>query len=858
MKKIIISILVLSVVGAAVFFVLELKQNRRSSIVQVLPETSLVTIHLKEFSKEIDSWQSSEYFNQIPQAKELLAVKNKLDSLNKSGEVPSSLLNLEFWISIHSNGSDGLNTLFFSKAEGFEWNAESVNQLFGMLLDEDYVEETQLFNDEEIHVLKGKSGEFDYGIKDQFLFWSNEAVLIEDVIRAINDTEAQLFSKAPLSKRELEKLVYLNGNRLNELSRVFLQNGENTFKNSGLVYLLDFEDIAKGFSFNGIGLGSNATSADEASLFAKNFISSESTFSKWRPIKLNDANQLSNSILPQSLSIGLETGEKVRILELSDTISLARELNVTAEKNLSPTDSLVYSEEFMFTKIGYINEPSFLSAISADLSEGDFYYTIFQNVWIISESVDALKRVLIDFDEERTLGRDVKARSQVDDLVQETSFTLLKNFNYSADLLSQSLKPKWQTYFNTETQLQGLLNQLVLQVNNTGSQSLVSGSLDFNQARSVVSRVQSSDLPSPKVISNVFADSDLTTKPFVVRNHMNAQLEIIHQDANNQIYLSDLQGGLLWKRAIDGQIKGSIKQVDFYNNKKLQYLMVTDSLLHLIDRNGKDVEGFPVAYRASQEIEDLAVIDYDNSKRYRYLLKGAFGDLLLLNKQGELLEGWNPKSLSNQTQRTPFHTRVRGRDAFVAIDYLGNFDLLNRRAESYEGFPVSTQLRLSGDMFFNKGPNFEASSMTLLGKAGMLQTVNFLGQTVEKKQLFKPDSETSFELLADVTGSTYRILQKSGGESYILNSKGERLFIMPESSSGLEVTFYNFRHSNGVYAVRNLNQKKLELLNESGEVISESMDCDQPPSILFFQNSQQYQVFVNFANQLTQYAIDAH
>lgn len=848
--------MVLGVAALTAYYFLEIAQKESKSIVQVLPETSLATIHFNGFTDAVEEWEAFEYFDQLPEADQLLAFKDKLDSLKTTGDIPNTLLNLEMWLSVHSNGSDGLNTLFIAKSKNFNWNTESVIKLFELMAGGSYSEDIQVFNDQEIHILKSEQGVFNYGIGGDFLFWSTEAVLIEDVFRAIGDENARLLNNVGLSKKELNKPFYLNGNRLNELSRVFVQNADQVLGNTGLVYMLDLDDLTNQFSFSGSGIGSISWTANESTLFAKNFISSESSFSKWVPIPLKEDNDLSSAILPQSLSIGLESGETVRILDLVDTSKVITALYAVAERNLSLADSLVYSEEFMFTKIGYIGEETYLSSLSSDFTEKSFYYTVFQNYWLLSESVDALKRVLIDFDEERTLGRDVSARSEIDDLVQETSYTLLKNFNYSEELLIQSLRPKWQEYLNGDSQLNSLLSMFTLQVNNTGKQSLVSGKLTFNQPRKVIDEAISVEDVSAEVISNVFADNDLTTKPFVVRNHVNAQLEVIFQDAGNQLYLSDLQGEVKWKRSIDGQVKGSIKQIDFYNNKKLQYLMVTDSLLHLIDRNGNNVEGFPVAYTSKQEIKDLAVIDYDNSKRYRYLLLGVFGDLYLMNKEGQMLEGWNPKSLGNQLQETPFHTRVRGRDAFVAIDYLGNFELLNRRAESYRGFPVNTGLRLSGDVFLNKGPNFETTSMTLLGKDGMLQTVNFSGKTLNKQQLFKPDTQTNFELLADVSGSTFRILQSSNDRSYILDNKGERLFEMEEPSDDLEITFYNFRNGNGVYAVRNTLNNSLKLVNERGEVISGSIDCDEPPSILFFQSSQQYQVFVNFTNQLTQYAID--
>ena len=61
-------------------------------------------------------------------------------------------------------------------------------------------------------------------------------------------------------------------------------------------------------------------------------------------------------------------------------------------------------------------------------------------------------------------------------------------------------------------------------------------------------------------------DDQLVTPPMLLTNHRTKQLEIAVQDVNNELYLIDNKGSLLWKKKLDGKIQGEIQQVDLFKN----------------------------------------------------------------------------------------------------------------------------------------------------------------------------------------------------------------------------------------------------------------------------------------------------
>lgn len=86
--------------------------------------------------------------------------------------------------------------------------------------------------------------------------------------------------------------------------------------------------------------------------------------------------------------------------------------------------------------------------------------------------------------------------------------------------------------------------------------------------------------------------------PFRVKNTGTGKVNMISQNKDNSIVLKDENGKELWKKALGAKLCGMVGEVDFYRNGKIQFLMVEGSKVHLIDRLGKEVEGFPMTLQS--------------------------------------------------------------------------------------------------------------------------------------------------------------------------------------------------------------------------------------------------------------------
>ena len=89
------------------------------------------------------------------------------------------------------------------------------------------------------------------------------------------------------------------------------------------------------------------------------------------------------------------------------------------------------------------------------------------------------------------------------------------------------------------------------------------------------------------------ATVEIPKGPFTVKNCATGKNNLLRQNPDNSLSLIDEKGKQLWKVPFPGKLCGMVGQVDFFNNGKIQFLVVEGTRLHLIDRLGREVKSFP-------------------------------------------------------------------------------------------------------------------------------------------------------------------------------------------------------------------------------------------------------------------------
>lgn len=190
--------------------------------------------------------------------------------------------------------------------------------------------------------------------------------------------------------------------------------------------------------------------------------------------------------------------------------------------------------------------------------------------------------------------------------------------------------------------------------------------------------------PAELVQSNALWEADLEAplalKPQLLSDHNSGALDVLVQDEANNIYLFSNTGKELWRAALSGRIKGQVHQVDRYKNGKLQMLFNTEDKIFLVDRNGNNVEGFPITLDHPVSAP-LALFDYDSDRNYRILQPLANGQSVMYDINGKRVKGWKAKQTDAPVRYTPKHIRIRNKDYIYLLDTLGKQHVLDRQGK---------------------------------------------------------------------------------------------------------------------------------------------------------------------------------
>ena len=171
--------------------------------------------------------------------------------------------------------------------------------------------------------------------------------------------------------------------------------------------------------------------------------------------------------------------------------------------------------------------------------------------------------------------------------------------------------------------------------------------------------------------------------PQEVIDHTNGTRQILVQDDLFTLHLIGSTGELMWSRPMDGPILGGVRQVDRFRNGKLQLLFNTSEKVHLIDRNGKDVGGFPVELE-SRSATPLSVFDYEGNGELRVLVPTQSGTIINIGMDGSPVNGWSAPRLKAPAATKVDHLRIRNKDHLIAVDTLGHVHILDRKGADRE------------------------------------------------------------------------------------------------------------------------------------------------------------------------------
>ncbi len=748
---------------------------------------------------------------------------------------------------------------------------------------------------------KSKKQTFTYLIYENVVAGSFTPFLVEDVVRNISDGFINTFMKQNATLQEVSKLendegdIYINFVKLPDLLASFLIEGKanelnkfsNFFGDTFLdIKITDNEILLNGVStmnlkdndtFIGTFRNQNPGRNEISKLLPNNtallYHVTFSDFQEWQSQltkywSVKDKNQFERFmdfdetyelnfdwIDGEAANAILETPDKelsdqLIFIGINDKEKAFNELSLFANKISSVVGDSVYMDNYFNQPIVQIPFSEFPSQIMGSYFYGfkNSFATIYNDYLVIGNSMQVVKYFFDELAKEDNWGKSVRQNLFLENTLNESNFSLLINTSLCWQMIMDNLNDDWSAQFKKyENQLKSF-DRISIQVSNLDQRFYTSIAVGHEAKKKPPTR-----LGRLKRLQSAYAMSPLTSKPYIVRNHHNKKFEVLMQDSLNMLYQISNEGDIAWADSINDKIVSKIHQIDYYKNAKLQYLFATKNKIHLLDRNGVYVENFPIKLYKNVELEYLSVIDYDNSKRYRFMAVDKKGNIYLFDKKGKNLKGWKPRSLDGQLVDAGFHIRVKGGDCLIALQKNGMLNVLNRRGEMYPGFPVDLKTQVQGGLFAAIGNDFNGTRLITITDEGEMIEVNLKGKIVRREQLYKPTKESKFWLVNDALKRNYVIARQEYNKITLMNGRGEQLMETNIVSSGnLAVQYYNFSTDNQIFIVVDKVQEFAYIFGKGGRQITfEPLECSQPISLLYSSRQKEYKLYKCFNNIFT-------
>ena len=334
------------------------------------------------------------------------------------------------------------------------------------------------------------------------------------------------------------------------------------------------------------------------------------------------------------------------------------------------------------------------------------------------------------------------------------------------------------------------------------------------------------------------ADTVINSKTWTFINHKSNENELLVQDAKNNLYLVNATGNSLWKKEINEVIASDIYTVDAFRNNKFQILFNTANYLHLIDRNGNYVEGFPVKLPA-RATNALAVFDYENTKEYRLLIACADKFIYNYNSNGTKNEKFAPIRTTNEVSMSVQYVKVGASDYLIACDAGGKIYVYSRRGAGRIDFSNNVLEQCNG-YFVDAGNNVQNSKIIYLDdKNSLLESISLADKktAVKLSEEFE-EASISFEKIDDDKKTDIMILEKSKLKCY--DFSGNELF----AYENLDYTYKSvdyFYDTDGAYFVLSTIGGEVHLVPSGTKTIAKKIKGTGTPLVYdLFKDGRKY------------------
>lgn len=181
--------------------------------------------------------------------------------------------------------------------------------------------------------------------------------------------------------------------------------------------------------------------------------------------------------------------------------------------------------------------------------------------------------------------------------------------------------------------------------------------LDFRISRLELARTKAPEFERDTLVT-------VPKGPFKVKNSHTGKMNLFYQNSHNTLCLQDEKGKDLWGVPFKLPLCGTVHEVDYYANGKLQYAFGAGSKVYLIDRLSRFVNGFPIDL-GKEILIGPDVYDFNGTKAYNIMVLHKDNTIQMYNLKGQKPSSWKGMTSEYTIKGLPERIVVGGNGFWV-------------------------------------------------------------------------------------------------------------------------------------------------------------------------------------------------
>lgn len=330
---------------------------------------------------------------------------------------------------------------------------------------------------------------------------------------------------------------------------------------------------------------------------------------------------------------------------------------------------------------GGFTVPELLLNSEVNLSSG--YFIVIDHFIISSEEISVLKDLIINFQNGKTLLENPQYVRMMNSLASESSMLAITNISAAKDF--------------------GIAKESDFKKGSLAAFQVISEE-KYDHLHGIISQPTEADLLSKgaEEIATITTSQPIAGILQFFRNHETDQMDILVEDTGNQLSLFSNKGSMFWSKQLDSQISGKVHEVDLFQNGNKQLAFSTGFQLEVLDRKGRDVKPFPKKFN-DPLTQPLAVFDYDNNRKYRFVLTQN-NKVYMLGPKGNSIKGFDFDGTKNTIIKAPKHIRLGNKDYILIQEESGRLQILSRQGSIR--VPITSNFNISENDWYGYQSNF--------------------------------------------------------------------------------------------------------------------------------------------------------